>query len=166
MFAAAATCTFLLLESTVLSATRLPFTMAEDGYFHPWLARLHPRYRTPARAIVLSVIFCGVLAPFSLPRLIAVYAWLRVATSGLTLLSLWRLRQTAPGLPRRFRVPGGRAGVAAVVCIPILLFAWALINSDPEARRWGLLALVSGPVAYAIVHGSGASRSRSVAAKG
>jgi len=45
MFAAAAVCTFVLLDSTVLSATRIPFTMAEDGYFHRSLARLNPRFR-------------------------------------------------------------------------------------------------------------------------
>jgi amino acid transporter len=85
---------------------------------------------------------------FSLTRLISVYAWLRVASSVMTLLSLWRLRQVAPELPRRFRVPGGRSGLAAVVLVPIALFLWALINSDPESRWLGLLALATGPVAY------------------
>jgi amino acid transporter len=151
MFGAAAICTFVLLESTVLSATRLPFTMAQDGYFHPALAALHPRYGTPALAISLSVAICAVLAHFSLPRLIAIYAWPRVATSLLTLLSLWRLRRVAPDLPRTFRVPGGRPGVFAVILVPAALFGWALINSDPLARWWGLLVLGSGPTAYGIV---------------
>ena len=69
------------LESTLLSATRLPFTMAEDGYFHPKLAQLHSTYRTPVAAIVLSAALCAGLALFSLTSLIAVYTWLRVATS-------------------------------------------------------------------------------------
>ena len=153
MFAAAAVCTFVLLESTVLAATRLPFAMAQDGYFHPALARLHPRYRTPALAITLSIAVCALLAHFSLPRLIAIYAWPRVATSLLTLLSLWRLRRVAPDLPRAFRVPGGKPGVLAVIVVPAVLFAWALLNSDPPARRWGLIVLATGPVAYAIVLG-------------
>ena len=148
MFAAAAVCTFVLLESTVLAATRLPFAMAEDGYFHAFLARLHPRFGTPARAIVLSVVICAALAVFSLTQLIAIYAWLRVATSVMTLLSLWRLRRAMPGLPRRFRVPGGRFGIATVVLLPLLFFAWALINSDPQSRIWGPLCLALGPVAY------------------
>jgi amino acid transporter len=151
MFAAAAVCTFVLLESTVLAATRLPFAMAEDGYFHSALARLHPRLGTPARAIVLSVLICALLAVFSLTQLIAVYAWLRVATSVMTLLSLWRLRRTAPGLPRRFLVPGGRFGMATVVLLPMLFFAWALINSDPQSRLWGPLCLALGPLAYFFV---------------
>jgi len=151
MFAAAAVCTFVLLESTVLAATQLPFAMAEDGYFHPALARLHPRLGTPARAIVLSVLICAALAVFTVPFLIAIYAWLRVATSVLTLLSLARLRRTAPALPRRFLVPAGRFGMATVIVLPILLFAWALINSDPQSRLWGLLCLALGPVAYFVI---------------
>lgn len=157
MFAAAAVCTLVLLESTVLSSSRLPFAMAEDGYFHPALARLHSRYRTPVLAIVLSLVVCTVLAVFSLPRLIAVYAWLRVASSIMTLLSLWRLRRVAPELPRRFRVPGGRGGLAAVVLVPIALFLWALINSDPAARWLGLLALATGPIAYGLARRRAAS---------
>jgi amino acid transporter len=151
MFAAAAVCTFVLLESTVLAATRLPFAMAEDGYFHSALARLHPRLGTPARAIVLSVLICAALAVLTVTQLIAIYAWLRVATSVMTLLSLWRLRRTAPELRRRFVVPGGRFGLALVVTLPLLFFAWALINSDPQSRLWGPLCLALGPIAYLLV---------------
>ncbi len=125
--------------------------MAEDGYFHSALARLHPRLGTPARAIVLSVLICAALAVLTVTQLIAIYAWLRVATSVMTLLSLWRLRRTAPGLPRRFLVPGGHLGLVAVVARPLLFFAWALINSDPQSRLWGPLCLALGPLAYALV---------------
>src|SRR5713226_10297835 len=127
-FAAAASCTFVLLDSTVLSVSRVPFTMAEDGYLHPSLARLHPRFGTPVKAIVISTMFCSLLAFASVTELIAIYAWMRSATSVLTLLSVWRLRRIAPDLKREFVVPGGKAGLALVVVVPILLFAWALIK--------------------------------------
>src|SRR5512146_2904149 len=56
MFAAAAVCTFVLLESTVLGAPRAPFLTAADGCFHAAPARLLPRFGTPARASVLSAV--------------------------------------------------------------------------------------------------------------
>src|SRR2546427_8427417 len=62
MFGAAAICAFILLDSTILSVTRIPFTMSEDGYLHHSLARLNARFGTPARAILLSVISSAVLA--------------------------------------------------------------------------------------------------------
>jgi len=148
MFCGAAICAFVLLDATVLSVSRVPFTMAEDGYLHSSLARLHPRFGTPVLAIVISTLFCSLLALGSVTQLIAIYAWMRSATSVLTLLSLWRLRHVAPQMNRSFVVPGGRIGLAAVVVIPTVLFAWALINSDPASRLWGITCLGLGPMAY------------------
>jgi len=148
MFAGAAICAFVLLDATVLSVSRVPFTMAEDGYLHSSLAKLHPRFGTPVLAIVISTAFCCLLALGSVTQLIAIYAWMRSATSVLTLLSLWRLRRVAPQVKRSFVVPGGKVGLAAVVVIPTVLFAWALINSDPASRLWGITCLGLGPVAY------------------
>jgi len=158
MFAAAMVSILLGLQTTLLSGARLPFTMAEDGYFHPWLAQLHDRFRTPVRGIILSTFFCACLAVFSLPQLIAVYMWLRVATSALTLLSVWRLRYTQPDLPRRFRIPGGTFGIAAVVLVPLTLFGWALVNGDSSALLWGPLSLALGPASYAIWRAASKSR--------
>jgi len=151
MFAAAAVCTFVLLESTVLSATRIPFVMAEDGFMHAALARLHSRYGTPVLAILLSAGICALLAMFQLTTLIAIYAWLRASCSVLTLAAAWQLRRKRPELERAFRVPGGGLGMAAVVLVPTLLFLWALSNSDAAARLWGPLALLAGPIAYAFL---------------
>lgn len=148
MFAAAAIANFILLESTVLSVTRVPLTMAEDGYLHPGLAKINTRFGTPARSILLTTAFCAALAVFSLTQLIAVYAWSRMATSMLTMISFWELRRKYPDSPRSFRVPGGTWGAAGIVLAPALLFAWAMLYSDPSTRLWGVLSLVTGPVAY------------------
>ena len=161
MFAAAAIANFILLESTVLSVTRVPLTMAEDGYLHPGLAKISARFGTPARSILLTTAFCAALAVFSLTQLIAVYAWSRMATSMLTMISFWELRRKYPDAPRSFRVPGGTWGAVGIVVAPALLFAWAMVYSDPATRLWGVLSLVTGPVAYAWVR-----RRRSRVARG
>jgi len=151
MFAASVIANFILLESTVLSVTRVPLTMAEDGYLHPMLAKVSVRFGTPVRAIVLSTALCAALAVFSVPQLIAVYAWSRIATSLLTLISFWQMRRKYPDLPRSFRVAGGNLGALGIVIVPMLLFAWAMINSDPTARVWGMVNLISGPVAFLLL---------------
>jgi amino acid transporter len=151
MFAAAAIANFILLESTMLSVTRIPLTMSEDGYLHPALAKISPRFGTPTRSILLTTAFCAGLAIFTVPQLIAVYAWSRIATSTLTLISFWQMRRKYPDLHRSFRVGGGVVGALAIVILPVLLFAWAMFNSDSTTRLWGTLSLVSGPVAYAWV---------------
>jgi len=140
-----------LLNSTVLTSTRMPFAMAEDGYLPPLLTAKHPRYGTPYIAIVASSVVYGLLAVQTLTQLITVYAWLRVATTVMTVLSSWRLRRTLPDLPRPFRIPWGRTGLLYVVGAPLVMSGVALLGSDRFALRWGPVAILLGPVAYLFV---------------
>jgi len=146
---AAAITNVSILNSTMLSTTRMPFAMAEDGYLSPILARIHPKYRTPWLAILVSAaIYCS-LAWKSLTQLISVYMWLRIATSVLTVLSAWRLRQKRPDLERAFRIPWGDKGLAYAVIAPLLMSGVAMIASDEFALKWGPIALLLGLAAYA-----------------
>jgi len=137
-----------VLNATVLTSTRMPFVMAEDGYLPPLLTARHPRYGTPWVAIVASSAVYAVLAFHTLAELITVYMWLRIATTVLTVLSAWRLRQTSPDLARPFRIPWGRAGLFYVVAAPLVMSAVALLGSDRFALHWGPVAILLGPVAY------------------
>jgi amino acid transporter len=152
MFVAAGIGNFVLLDSTLLSVTRLPMALAEDGYFHPALGKVNPRYGTPVRSILLSAALCMALAVFTVPQLIGVYAWTRMATSIQTVLSFWQMRRKFPDAPRSFVAPGGVLGALFVVIAPTLLFAWAMVYADAASRKWGLLNLASGPIAYLWIH--------------
>ena len=140
-----------LLNSTVLTTTRMPFTMAEDGYLPAALTRKHSRYGTPWLAILVSAIIYALLAWQSLAQLISVYIWLRSATTVLTVLSAWKLRRTRPEMPRAFVIPGGRIGLFYVVAAPVVMALVALLGSDRYAVIGGAIALVLGPVVYRIV---------------
>jgi amino acid transporter len=150
VFVSAAVCNISLLNATTLTGTRMPFAMADDGYLPRGLARVHPRYGTPARAIVVSALLCALCAVDTLAEIISVYIWLRIAVTVLTVLACWRLRRTRPELPRTFRIPGGRAGLACAVGAPVLMSIVALVGSDPFALRWGPVALLVGLAAYPI----------------
>ena len=140
-----------LLNSTMLTATPMPFTLAQDGYLPPFLTRRHPRYGTPWIAILISGAIYASLALHSLGELISIYAFLRGATTVLTVLSAWGLRRKHPHLPRPFRIPGGNLGLVYVIAMPVAMTALALFNSEPIAKRWGPWALAAGPVAYYVV---------------
>jgi amino acid transporter len=145
----AAAITFVsILNSTVLSSTRMPFAMAEDGYLSPFLTRLHPEFGTPWLAILISAAIYSLLARNSLTQLISIYIWLRIATSVLTVLSAWQLRHKQPDLARAFRIPWGRKGLAYAVIAPVVMSGAALIASDKFGLKYGPLTLVLGPVAY------------------
>src|SRR6202008_2858550 len=62
-----------LVNSTVLTTTRMPFAMAEDGYLPAALTRKHSRYGTPWLAIVVSAVIYALLAWQRLAELISVY---------------------------------------------------------------------------------------------
>jgi amino acid transporter len=139
-----------ILNATVLTSTRMPSTMAEDGYLPAAFAARHPRYGTPWIAIIASSIIYGLLAQKTMTQLLTVYIWLRIGVTILTVLSVWRIRKTQPQLARPFRIPWGRAGVAYVVGAPLVMSVVALVCSDPFARRWGPVAVALGPLAYLV----------------
>jgi amino acid transporter len=140
-----------LSNSTVLSASRVPFAMAEDGYLPRWLARLHGRYRTPAGVIVAATLLCCALAVYNVVELIAVYIWMRIASGILTLLAAWQLRRKMPDAPRSFRIGAGTAGLIYAVAAPILFSLaalWFVYWEKPETARLAAWLLGSGPAAY------------------
>jgi len=151
-----------LLNATVLATTRMPFALAEDGFLPKALTRLHPKYGTPATAIVASGIVYAALSLRDLSDLITVYAWLRVATSVMTVLSAWKLRKSHPTMERPFVIPGGKAGLfyaaAAPVLMGIVAVAGSILGAGHFVRVWGPVGILLGPVAYLV------SRRRSAAA--
>jgi amino acid transporter len=140
-----------LLNSTVLTTTRMPFALAEDGYLPAALTRKHSRYGTPWLAILVSATIYALLAWQSLGQLISVYIWLRSATTVLTVLSAWKLRRTRPEMPRAFLIPGGRMGLVYVVAAPVVMAMVALLGSDRFALIGGAIAMVLGPLVYGII---------------
>jgi amino acid transporter len=140
-----------LLNSTILTTTRMPFTLAEDGYLPAVLTRKHSRHGTPWLAILASAVIYALLAWQSLAQLISIYIWLRSATTVLTVLSGWKLRRSQPNLARSFIVPGGRVGLLYVVAAPVMMALVALLGSDRFSMAGGVIAIVVGPIVYSVV---------------
>jgi amino acid transporter len=137
-----------LLNATVLTSTRMPSSMAEDGYLPPVFAAKHDQYGTPWIAILISSAIYALLAFHTLAQLLTVYVWLRSLVTVLTVTAAWKLRKTQPETPRPFRIPGGRAGLAYVVIAPILMTIVTLVGSDKFALKWGPVPVALGVAAY------------------
>jgi amino acid transporter len=139
-----------LSNSTILYTTRIPATMAEDGYFPSWLGRLS-RFGTPSRAIAISAAVYCILAKYRVEDLVNIYIWTRIATSLLTVFAAWRMRAKAPKAYRSFRIPGGVGGILYIAIFPVLLCALKVYYSEPFVFRWAPWLLASGPVAYVVL---------------
>jgi len=148
MTVAAVLCTVSLLNATMLTSTRMPSTMSEDGYLPPVFAAKHPKYGTPWIAILISSTIYALLAFHTMAQLLTVYVWLRILVTQLTVLSAWRLRRTQPGLKRPFRIPWGNVGLTYVVIAPFLMSAVAVVGSDKFALKWGPVPVLLGIVAF------------------
>lgn len=137
-----------LLNATVLTSTRMPSSMAEDGYLPPVFRAKHRRFGTPWVAILISSAIYSLLAFHTLAQLLTVYVWLRSLVTVLTVLAAWKLRKTQPEMQRPFRIPGGNVGLAYAVTAPILMTIVAIVGSDKFALKWGPLPVALGVAAY------------------
>jgi APA family basic amino acid/polyamine antiporter len=90
----------------MLAQSRIFYTMASDGLLPPWVARIHPRFRTPHITTIVTGLVMAVLAgttPIAvLGELVSMGTLFTfvVVCGGIIVL-----RRTRPDLPRPFRTP-------------------------------------------------------------
>jgi APA family basic amino acid/polyamine antiporter len=131
-------------SNTVLSGPRYLFALARDGFGPRFLGTLHPRYRTPAAAIVVQTCIALPLAfTGSFEALATLSAVARLATYFGTALAVPVLRRKLPRMGA-VRLPGGPTIpiAAALLC---LVFAASATLRNLIA---GLIALAVGGVIF------------------
>jgi amino acid transporter len=139
-----------LFLSLLLTNSRLPYALALAGQMPAVLGRLHPRFGTPWGAVVLSSIAYSLCAFWSFKELIVLNVWLYSITLVLELAAFVALRLREPGLPRPWRVGGGRAGMWLVAVLPSLCCLLAMATAGWLNTAVGLAAALTGPLAYLI----------------
>ena len=138
----------------MLSFTRLPVVMAEDGYLPRIFARRESRTGAPWVAIVACAALWAICFPLGFEKSLL----LDVMLTGLSILlefcALVALRAREPGLARPFRVPGGMFGVVAIGVPPLALMIAALARNRTEAVGAtnelviGVVVIASGVAVY------------------
>lgn len=132
-------------SNTVLSGPRYLYALAQDGFGPAFLARLHPRYRTPAAAILLQTAIALPLAfTGSFEALATLSAVARLATYFGTALSVPVLRRKLP--PGAVRLPGGPVIPIAAALLCIAFAASANLKNLVA----GAIALVVGGLIYTL----------------
>jgi APA family basic amino acid/polyamine antiporter len=102
--------TFSAANSVLLTAPRVFYAMANDNLFFKKLAEVHPRFQTPAAAIVgLGVWSCvlvsaGELGSFK--KLIEGVIFIGWIFYGLGAAAIFPIRRASQGIPIPYRVPG------------------------------------------------------------
>jgi APA family basic amino acid/polyamine antiporter len=96
------------INGTTMSASRVYYAMARDRLFFRSMGYVHPRFRTPSRAILAHVGWAGVIlivrGSFESIAAGMVFAVLLFYT--LTTVALFKLRRERVGEEEAFRMPG------------------------------------------------------------
>ena len=144
-----------MFNPLMMSYTRLPIAMAEDGLLPKIFLRVNKR-----AVPWVSVLFCATIWALALrlsfEKLISIDLVLYGSSLLLEFVALIVLRRREPALHRPFRVPGGMAGAIAVGVGPAALIAFALYAARGEqvlglnALLFAALVGVAGAIVYAI----------------
>jgi basic amino acid/polyamine antiporter, APA family len=131
------------LNSIALVSPRLLFAMAVDGHLPRFIGLVHPRFRTPSVAIVLSsIVMLALTLSGSFVALASISVVIRLLTYAATCAALLRLRRLPNAARAAFVAPFGRfAAVAAIG-----LSAWLVSNST---RSDALTTVIAGAVGLA-----------------
>jgi amino acid transporter len=160
-----------LFSSLLLSISRVPFVMAEDGYLPAGLMRIHPRFGTPWVSLVVSSAIYSVfiLGPFQ--SLVVVDVTIYAAALLLQFVALIVLRIREPDRPRPYRIPGGWPAIVVITALPTIVIALA-VYYQAYYEGWqgsiglAVLALASGPVLFPIMAARRRVRARRLAVTG
>jgi APA family basic amino acid/polyamine antiporter len=166
-FAAILGATILLISSNtgVMGASRVTFSMSELKLIPSWFNKVHPKYRTPVRTIVvfsmIAVIevILSALTPKAMDTLGNMYAFGASLGYLLVFISLLTLRFKDPYTPRPYKMPlnikinyhGEKIdfpilGVFGLIGVSLILFE--VILTHPIGRIAGPAWVIFGIIIY------------------
>jgi len=138
------------ISAMIIAGPRVYFAMARDGLFFRRAALVHPRYRTPATAIIAQSVWSALLVlTGSFNQLIAYTGFAVVLFSGIAGVALFVLRHRQPDEPREVRAWGYPLMPALFVMASALIVANAVWRS-PGTSAAGLAIILAGLPLYVV----------------
>lgn len=141
---------FSAANGLTLTSPRVYYAMAKDRLFFARLAEVHPRYQTPASAVILGSVWAIVLASTGTFEQLLTYVvfagWIFYALGA---LAVFVYRRKQPGLLRPYRVPG----YPWTPMLFVLAAAALVLNTmyaQPARAAIGIALVLSGVPAYLI----------------
>jgi amino acid transporter len=147
---------FGMFNALVMSYSRLPLAMAQDGMLPKVFMRLHSRTRAPWVAIVVCAAGWACCLGLGFERLITLDILLYGTSLILEFVALIALRIEEPDLKRPFRVPGGMWGASLLGVFPLLLLGLSMFRSEREqilgmsSLEFGMILMAAGVIVYAL----------------
>ncbi len=146
-----------LFSAVLLSVSRVPKVMADDGLLPQKFNALHPRFKTPYVSIIVSAAIVSIMIMFTFTDLIIMDVTLYGAGLFLEYISLIVLRIKAPGEYRPFRIPLPVPAICILFILACCVYIIGLSGAFSESGRTlipaaaALAALASGELAWQII---------------
>jgi APA family basic amino acid/polyamine antiporter len=138
------------MNSSVLSGARVGYAMARDGIFFKIVGGIHPKFRTPGRALIFQGILASLMALSGtfeeLTNLFIFAGWIFY---GFAVVALFRMRRTEPDLPRPYRC-WGYPWVPGIFVAGALALTMNIWIQRPGRSTIGLLLIFAGLPFYKI----------------
>ncbi|MDD5543218.1 MAG: amino acid permease [Acidobacteriia bacterium] len=139
--------TFGAVSGIILAGPRVYYAMAKDGLLFSWAGSIHPKYRTPASAIVLQAIWsCVLVATGTYRSLFTRVVYTEWMFFGLMAVGLLILRRR-PAVVREYSVWG-----YPIVPILFAIFSFVIVInqmiSSPRESAVGLGLVLAGLPVY------------------
>jgi APA family basic amino acid/polyamine antiporter len=154
---------FSALNGLILTTPRMYYAMARDGLFFQKLTSVHPRFGTPAFAIVTLTAWGALLAASGTFSQLLTYAvftgWIFYALGALAVMMLRRLE---PNAVRPFRVPGYPVTPILFVVAAIALVINTIVT-QPGISSIGLAFVALGAPVFFIWRSRGRASGSAVA---
>ena len=130
------------LLALLMALPRVYYAMARDGVFLEAVAAVHPRFGTPARAIVLQAALASLLVTLgTFTQILAYFVFITVLFVALTVAGLFVLRRRATA-DAPYRTPGHPVtAVIFLVLVALLLVLLAGHNPFQAALGAGIVGL-------------------------
>jgi basic amino acid/polyamine antiporter, APA family len=136
------------LNGSLLAGARVPFAMAQDGYFFAPIGKVHPRFHTPGNSIIILTIWSCVLmlsGQYDFLYTCTIFAsWILYAMATWSVVVLRRKR---PDLERPYKTLGYPFTPAAFVVVAVMLLGFTLRDSPTESLL-GIGLIVLGLPVY------------------
>jgi APA family basic amino acid/polyamine antiporter len=143
--------TFGFLNLTMLAPTRVYFAMARDGVFLSSVSRLHPRFRSPTRAIFLQTGLALVLVFWKdyaqLVDFVVFADWIFFGLAGASLFVFRRRIPLGDRPEGTFRTPGYPLVPGLFIAVSLYIVA-SSFWTDPKGSVFGVLLLATGIPAF------------------
>ena len=140
--------TFGCVNGLILAGARVVYAMARDRLFFSSGAEVHPRHRTPAKALYIQ---CGVAMTLTLTGtyndLLTLTAFSSLLFNILAIVGLFVLRRTRPDRPRPYRAWGYPIVPLVYIAIATFFLVYTLIG-DPRNAGMGLMLTAVGVPFY------------------